>query len=211
MTSCSHFIETHSRYVKWDQLEVPCLPFNCTINQKPRHLALALALALALEPGQCSDLPGSSFPGYGGIKPHALHQSSNFANLGLKNDRGTRADCPLPFFIVDSELMTQPAAPLLVLSSLIFGKLWVSFLSWMACLALQSWSRGLVRLDNIPPGGQGSPSERTLFSFPGSLNAPLKLEGMTSQHNKVAKTYSTKMSSHGYIFCKLQRLEYKSE
>lgn len=129
----------------------------------------------------------------------------------LKNDRGTRAGYPLPFLTVDSEVMTQPATPLLVLNSLIFGKRWVSFLSRMAFLALQSWPWGLVRFDNISPGSQGSPSERTLFSFSGSLSAPLKPKGMTSQQNKVAKTYSTKMSSHGYIFCKLQRLEYKSE
>lgn len=128
----------------------------------------------------------------------------------LKNDRGTRAGCPLTL-TVDSEVTTQPATPLLVLNSLIFRKLWVLFLSWMSFLALQSWPWGLVRFDNIFPGGQGSPSERTLFSFSGSLNAPLKPKGMTSQQNKVAKTYSTKMSSHGYIFCKLQRLEYKSE
>lgn len=189
----------------------PCLPFNLAVNQKPRLLALALALALSLEPGECSYLSGSSFPGYEGIKPMLSISLPTSPTWALKNDRGTRAGCPLPFLTVDSEVMTQPATPLLVLNSLIFRKLCILFLSWMSFLALQSWPWGLVRFDNISPGGQGSPSERALFSFSGSLNAPLKPKGMTSQQNKVAKTYSTKMSSHGYIFCKLQRLEYKSE
>lgn len=79
-------------------------------------------------------------------------------------------------------------------------------------LEKSSGGLGVVRLENIFLDDQESASERrTLFSFCESLDASLKPKGMTSQQNKVAKTYSTKMSSHGYIFCKLQRLEYKSE